>query len=60
MHTAIDNLLILVSDTMKESFNRKDVVQRVRDLTSGKYGIDQSLRPNDDGPAESFRKLNVS
>ncbi|KAH3769039.1 hypothetical protein DPMN_170286 [Dreissena polymorpha] len=32
----------------------------IKDLHSGQYGVDLSLKPHDDEPQASFRKLNVS
>ncbi|KAL5021461.1 hypothetical protein ScPMuIL_000616 [Solemya velum] len=48
-----------VISTMKEALNKPEFVQRMLDIGSGKYGVDQSLKPKCDEPAESFRKLNI-
>lgn len=45
---------------MKEEFTKPEFVQRMKDIGSGRYGVDESLKPKTSEPAASFRKLNVS
>lgn len=44
---------------MVGEFTRPEVVEHIRDLNSGTYGVDFKLRETTDIPAESFRKLHV-
>ena len=48
------------TDNLADELLQPNVRDFIRDLHSGKYGVDQSLKPNDDIPQASFRKLNVT
>lgn len=44
---------------MVKEFTKPEVVSHIRDLNSGKYGVDLNLRATFDVSAESYRKLNT-
>ncbi|XP_045178078.2 alpha-tocopherol transfer protein-like [Mercenaria mercenaria] len=45
---------------MLDDMKKPEFQEHIRDLSSGKYGVDMEKRKTDDTPAASFRKLNVS
>lgn len=49
-----------ICNNLASDLCKPDVRDFIRDLHSGKYGVDLTLKPNDDTPQASFRKLNVS
>ena len=62
LHRSLFNAEILycIADNLAEDLLNPHVRDFIRDLHSGKYGVDLSLKPEDDIPQASFRKLNVS
>lgn len=44
----------MIADMIKPEF-----VEYMKNLSSGRYGVDVEKRKMDDAPVESFRKLNV-
>ncbi|KAL5021459.1 hypothetical protein ScPMuIL_000614 [Solemya velum] len=48
-----------VCDKMINELIQPEMQARIKALSSCQYGVDLSLKPKDDAPAESFRKLNV-
>ncbi|XP_060585300.1 alpha-tocopherol transfer protein-like [Ruditapes philippinarum] len=48
-----------VVDNMVQTFKQPDVVEHIRDLNSGKYGVDIEMKAKFDVPTESYRKLNI-
>ena len=46
-------------DQMKADITKPEVVEHITKLTHGEYGVDLKLKPADEEPAASFRKLNV-
>lgn len=49
-----------ICNNLAKELSKPDVRDFILDLHSGKYGVDLSLKPCDDEPQASFRKLNVS
>ncbi|KAL5021460.1 hypothetical protein ScPMuIL_000615 [Solemya velum] len=46
-------------DNMINELMQPEVRARIKAWSSCQYGVDLSMKPKDDAPAESFRKLNV-
>ena len=51
--------ILNISDDMKEMLMKPETVARVKYISSSEHYIDQTLKPKDDAPQETFRKLNV-
>ena len=47
------------SEKFKEEVSKPEIVQRVKYETSDAFRLDQSKRPKDNVPLQTFRKLNV-
>lgn len=47
-----------LSDAMIEDLTKQEFRDYIKDLSSGKYGIDMKKRKDVDEPAASYRKLN--
>ena len=46
-------------ESLKNQMSQPEVVARIKYETSTAFRIDESKRPKNEGPVESFRKLNV-
>jgi hypothetical protein len=44
---------------MVQTFKQPDVIAHIRELNSGKYGVDLEMKAKFDVPTESYRKLNI-
>lgn len=53
------NILSVISANMKKRLMNPEARARVLANTSDKYRLDESKRPKENAPSESFRKLNV-
>ena len=53
------NFIIPFVEELKEEISKPEVVARIKYETSDAFRLDESKRPKDSGPIESFRKLNV-
>ena len=51
--------IYFLSGKLKEDILRPEVVETVKYLTSDAFRLDESKRPKDDVPLQTFRKLNV-
>lgn len=49
-----------ICNDLAQQMTQPTVRAFIRDLHSGKYGVDLSMKPDDDIPQSSFRKLDVS
>lgn len=49
-----------ICNNLAEELRKPEARGFLRDLHSGKYGVDMALKPSDNEPQASFRKLNVS
>ena len=54
-----NNLFINIADKMKAELGSPEVVAKIKYETSSAFRLDESKRPKDNAPLESFRKLNV-
>lgn len=48
-----------ISEYMLKELTKPEVNEHIKSLTNGQYGVDLKLKPSDDEPQASFRKLNV-
>ena len=47
------------TESLKNKMSQPEIVARIKYETSNAFRIDESKRPKNEGPVESFRKLNV-